>query len=264
MKTKTKIALGVLAAAALAVACWRLAPPAEDPEAGLQEEPAAEAPADQEEGDALTERQRSLQARYDASVEETLAFFAASTWSTPNEAASLSFEPGSYAELAAGAEEVRVPFAVELATTSVARDAGAVITRQTLVLDVGEGTSLLYFDTVTATDGSVSYSLTSDSFTHAQTYLWVSPAREVAVDINEEMLALVDGRGELLAERLSEYCALYYPTASSAVFNGQATVSWDEGTVSFSVALDTRTRPDIPVTYDKSSLDFEVGKGAHR
>ena len=158
-----------------------------------------------------------------------------------------------------------MPFAVELATTSVARDSGAVITRQTLVLDVGDGTSLLYFDTVTASDGSVSYSLTSDAFTHAQTYLWVSPAREVSVaGMGDEMLALVDGKGELLAKRLSEYCALYYPTASAAVFNGQATVSWDEGTVSFSVALDTRTQPDIPVTYDKSSLDFEVGKGARR
>ena len=77
-------------------------------------------------------------------------------------------------------------------------------------------------------------------------------------------LSLVDGRGDLLAQRLSEYCALYYPTASAATFNGQATVSWDEGTVSFSLALDTRTRPDIPVTYDKSTLDFMVGKGAHR
>ena len=266
MKTKTKIALGVLAAAALAVACWRLAPPAAEPAPGPQEAPASEQPAEQqEEPDGLTERQHELQARYDGPLEETLAFLEASTWSTPNESASLSFEPGAYAERSAGAEEARVPFAVELATTSVARDSGAVITRQTLVLDVGEGTSLLYFYNVTAADGSVSYSLTSDGFAHAQTYLWVSPAREVAVEgLGEEMLSLVDGRGDLLAQRLSEYCALYYPTASAATFNGQATVSWDEGTVSFSLALDTRTRPDIPVTYDKSTLDFMVGKGAHR
>lgn len=264
MSTRVKIALGIVVAAFVAlVAARALMVP------GESQEPAEDAPGAEQvaqdppdEGPALTDRQRRLIAGYDQATLDLIATLEASTWTTGNEASTLSFEDGTYTERnASGDVERTVAYAIEAVKTTVANDSGATINRQTIVLDDGEGTEVISYDAVTSPTGDVSYTVSSDDFELSSAYLRAEPSEGVAVlGLDEAMAELIGGKTDELAEEMASYCALNYPTATSATFNNTATIDWDARTVSFSLMLDTRSRIDVPVTYSQDTSEFTIGR----
>lgn len=215
----------------------------------------------------LTDSQKEAIAGYD---DDTLSFIdtlGASVWSANNGRYTLRFSEDSYVETVDGKASTR-----SYAIVRIDRESdGYGGTIATIVFETDTGTHVAtYMDGRGAavqpgsgggqTDSTVIASLTSASmFAMKDTpYERADAVEAIAVrGLNSEVTKLLGDDTKVLADEMSRWCAVHYPTATEAVWDGSAFVDWEGSLVSTDFTLNDSAGTVLTVIYHTDSGTFE-------
>lgn len=277
------LALMALACCALFVArCTQLHPiggedgqggdAAVQEQAAEQEAPETEqpAPADAQEAamaaseGAMSERQLELIEGYDDSVKEKIDFLAGSNWQTYDSLKTCKFTTTSFTETDSTSEQTTSPvtYAVSAMETTAALRDGSTTESTMLVLECGDGkTRIVQLGKTTDAAGAVTYTISSGDFAGSDSYLRFEKAESVTCEgFSETMVRLIGGDTAPLDTAMTEWCRQFCPSATKAEWEQVVTVDEANGTVSFSMMLDSAQTPSVPVMYSASDGTFQVGR----
>lgn len=250
------------------------AAPAEDPapdqaadrvpdEAGTEEGQGDEA----REG-ALTERQDQLRASYSEIEAEAAALLEANVWADETGTATLSFGEEVAAERKDGMADVEWPWAVSLAERSEqARADGSGTEEEILVVvDLGQEERTVTLSRFHPASGAEQpWTVSSGAFRYASSYTAASSSAPLSVvDAAGELATVCEGEENAarLGQLIAAIAAAEYPTATKAVWQGQAEYDYKARTVAFEFELDNRARTRIRVLHPLGTASFETDKGA--
>lgn len=198
---------------------------------------------------------------YGNEVVEAVDFLRSNAWTTFDSAHSVEFGDCWYQEHSATGDSEPVAFAVTALSTTQQTTAGAVVTLTTLAMQTSKGGQIVTIGKSADAAGEVVWTVTSDGFTGADSYLRRDKATEVKCDgFSEQMLGFIGGDTEGLDRALTEYCRTVYPQATTATWEQTVTIDEAQGTVSFSVMLDASLTPSVGIIYDTQAKTFEVGR----
>lgn len=236
--------------------------PAED-EASKSENEAADQGKEQEakQGyDALSAGQKALADAYTDDERKFVEFLSASVWTADKEGKRLEFGDHSFREIEGGSDKATdIPFVISALTKTKEEASGAVIERTQAAVQTPSSSKMLEMQAVTDINGSTTYSVTSEVFKAAKTYVRGEAAQEFELKgIEGELSAVIGGSQGELERQLKEYCAVSYPTASVAAWDKRAVSDWNNGTVAFSVVLDNEKKSQVGVTYSMQEKTFAI------
>lgn len=212
----------------------------------------------------LTDTQRKAIDAYDDETKAFIETLSASVWSANNGNDTLQFTGHTYTETVNGKATKHI-YAVtrlekgtdtagmEIDTAVFETDTGTHVVRYTSQTGTGEVT-----DTLSATlSSSTAFQQTTAD------YVRQDPVQDITVEgLNDEISALLGG-ADTLTNELSKWCAAYYPTASTALWNNTATIDYNENTITTAFTLtlaDTDTGSGttvISATYHRADGTYE-------
>lgn len=269
--------LFILIFAGLSVArCTQVHAPMPSGEEAAQEQPAQEAQDSSEEspgtGVELSteiiepgEQMRSLIAAYDTDTRAFVDLLRANVWTSGSDTRSLTFTETGFIETSRD-ETHETAFAVSALETDVATEQGvngecSTVTTHTAAILTTEGTSLLtlreFTDGVT---GETTSSVASPAFTISESYVRSEASGDVSVTgLDEAFDTLLDGKSAELQKAVADYCALTYPTVSTAAWDMTASVDYAGRTVSTGFVLDNPAKTKLYAIYHMGGGAIEVG-----
>lgn len=275
------IAGGVVLAACIAlIACAFVLRPApateqeaaQEQEAVPTEEGSPEAGEPEEAGAALSEEQQRLIDAYSEKEREIAALLASSTWTASKETASVIFTEDAFTEVKNGEEASagKRSFAI-CALDEVSSVEGGVNGEHvqtddatiSILLDDGSY-AVMHLITQTSTSSELpAITVSCTAFKDAASYLRVRAANGMSVEgLNDEVKGLLDGKQDELASVLTEWCAIYYPTAFTASWDGKVTLNYNSNALETSFSLNNQASTRITVTYDMAYGDLAIKAGA--
>ena len=215
----------------------------------------------------LSESQREAIAGYDDDTRAFSETLSASVWSAGNGRYTLRFSDDSYVETVDG-EAVTHSYAIERIDRESDGYGGTIAT---IVFETDTGTHVAtYMDGRGAavqpgsgggqTDSTVIASLTSASMfaTKDTPYVRADAVEAIAVrGLNSEVTKLLGDDTKVLADEMSRWCAVHYPTATEAVWDGSAFVDWEGSLVSTDFTLNDSAGTVLTVIYHTDSGTFE-------
>lgn len=210
--------------------------------------------------DALDGTQKALADAYGDKEREFVGFLQASVWTADKEGKRLEFGEFSFTEIEGAATgSAAVPFAISALTQSSEEGSGAVVERTLAAMQTAASSKMIELQKVTDKDGNTTYSVTSEAFKAAKTYVRAEAASEFALEgVDGEFSTMIGGQQGELEGLLRELCATSYPTASKAVWDKRAVCDWDGGTVTFSVALNNDKKSQVGVVYSMEEKTFAI------
>lgn len=191
---------------------------------------------------------------------ELNAMLEANTWAATNETATLNFEDNVFVERTLN-KETKHPYAILAAKK--ATDTTGNLTTITAAIETDGGVYILETTTlVSDKSNSVSMTLTSPMFASAG-YSRVEAAEEIEVQgINDEVIKAIGGKQDRLVEEISEWCALHYPSAHTAVFTGRIVTDQNKETVTLTFEIDsTNPRTIQAILYTEDMTFVIAGEG---
>lgn len=216
----------------------------------------------------LTDSQRAAIEGYDDDTRAFIDTLSASVWSANNGRCTLRFADDSYVETVDG-EPTTHSYAVLRIDRSSDGYGGTI---ETIVFETDSGTHVVTYtdgkgsaengeggDAARA-DGAVISSLASASmFAMKDTpYERADAVENIAVrGLNSEVTQLLGGNADSLTTELSRWCAVNYPTAQEAVWNGSAYVDWEDAIVSTDFTLNGETTVTVTAIYHMDTGTFE-------
>lgn len=212
------------------------------------------------EGVALSDSQSAAIADYDEETEEFIDTLCASIWSANGGRYTLRFSHDQYTETADG-ESTQHSYAI-LRLEQGSDDAGN--KTATLIVETDSGTLILNYANMTGTssDGSekVTSTLSSGSMFALKdtTYERADEVEAITVKgLNSEVTQLFGGSADELTTKLSQWCAVHYPTATEATWTGSALIDWDENLVSTDFTLNGESTVNLSVVYHTDTGSYE-------
>ena len=214
----------------------------------------------------LTDTQRKAIDNYDDDTKAFIETLSASVWSANNGTDTLQFTGHTYTETVNGKatehtyavtrlEKGTDTAGMEIDTAVFETDTGTHVIRYTCQTGTGEVT-----DTLSATLSSGTAFQLQDT-----DYVRQNPVQNITVEgLNDEITALLGGADTLTSE-LSKWCAAYYPTASTATWNGTVTINYNENTITTAFTLTIAdTAPGsgtatVSATYHRAEGTYEFG-----
>lgn len=215
----------------------------------------------------LTESQREAIAGYDDDTLDFLETLCASVWSAGNGRYTLRFSEDSYVETVDGRATAH-SYAIEridresdgyggtIATIVFETDTGVHVATYT----DGKGAAVQPGSGGAQADSTVISSLTSASmFAMKDTpYERADAVEAIAVKgLNSEVMQLLGDDADALSDEMSRWCAVHYPTATEAAWNGSAFVDWEGSLVSTDFTLNDDAATVLTVIYHADSGSFE-------
>lgn len=266
---KKKLVIGGLALALIvAAACgWRAY---SDSQAAPDDGgPAPEAGAEGDEGPgggdaAQSDRQRDLEERYGEAEREVVALLSANVWADESGTGTLTFSGSGFTEAKEGYGEETRTFAVSALKQERIEGAaaGEYTDRYTLSADVDGSDVIMTLERPHPASGAEQpWRISSDGFALASSYLRVEAAGELeVVGVEGDVVGLLGGEENVAAMEgmLRDVAAQSYPTASSATWDGKASVDYSQGTVTLSFSLDNQARTKLGVLHPLGSDAFEL------
>lgn len=229
--------------------------PAQEDEAGSESTEESGAPVE------LDDQMAEIVDGYDEQTIEAIDFLRSNAWTTFDSAHSVEFGDCWYQEHSASGESEPVAYAVTALSTTQQSTAGAVVTLTTLAMQTSKGGQIVTLGKSSDAAGEVVWTVSSDGFGGADSYLRRDKATAVASQgLSERMLGLINNDVEGLDRALTEYCRTVYPQASTATWEQVATVDEAQGAIGFSMMLDASLTPSVHVLYDEAKGVFEVGR----
>ena len=204
----------------------------------------------------LSDAQREQQANYDGETKEFLALLSASVWVSDSEQDSVTFSEKTYTVTASN-ETSTHPFVVDALDVSNFGGSDAVQI-YTAAISNEEQTQIAKL----TVDDSVSpavMTLESPLFSNSL-YKAAEAATSFSITgLNSSLETYIGGNADSLKQRLTDYCSVHYPTATTATWTQTATMDWSAGTLSTAFTLDTASKSQVEVTYFNDSNTFEIG-----
>ena len=266
-KRGVTLAIAVAAVAFLALSVARCtsvhAQDETEPEQAQAEAVQEEAPIE------LTERQQEAIAAYGSDERELEALLEASAWVAQGASENVRFEGASWTEVR-GDQEIGHVYAICGIEVGETDDRGTngershVEERTATVLLEDGSYALLHvrLTTATGTSGTVA-SVACEAFSLAKSYVRAERATSFSVEgLNEQAISLLGGDEQAIATCLGEACAIAYPTATRATWNGDVEVSWANGIASATFTLDNEAQTSIGVAYDMRANALTLAGGA--
>lgn len=214
----------------------------------------------------LTQEQSDLIASYSAKEQELIDILAANVWTSQRETLTLTFTRDSFSESAGDGQIATHTFAISAVEEETVEETGAngeksQTTTRTAAILTDAGTYFLKLNQFVSMDGSPDmWSVVSEAFELSDSYVLDEASKELSVsDMDEGFASLIDGRTDVLKQRLSDYCAQFYPTASAMEWSGEASVDWNDHLVSTTFTLDNTAASTVNVTYNTESGEFTIG-----
>lgn len=272
-KKMLAVAVAILLIAVVATRCTSLhsqeaSQPGEETvqgevDAGQPEGEGGNAGVDEETGRPIEpdEEMQKIIGGYGDEVVEAVDFLRSNAWTTFDSAHSVEFGDCWYQEHSATGDSEPVAYAVTALSTTQQTTAGAVVTLTTLAMQTSKGGQIVTIGKSADAAGEVVWTVTSDGFSGADSYLRRDKSTEVICDgFSEQMLGFIGGDTEALDRALTEYCRTVYPQATTATWEQTVTIDEAQGTVSFSVMLDASLTPSVGIIFDTQAKTFEVGR----
>lgn len=198
---------------------------------------------------------------YDQETLDAVDLLRSNAWTTFDSAHSVEFGDCWYQEHSATGDSEPVAFAITALSTTQQNTAGAVVTLTTLAMQTTKGGQIVTIGKSSDAAGEVIWTVTSDGFTGADSYLRRDKATSVKSEgFSEQMLGFIDGNVEGLDRALTEYCRTVYPQATTATWEQTVTIDEAQGKVSFSVMLDASLTPSVGIVYSTEDKAFEIGR----
>lgn len=198
---------------------------------------------------------------YDQETLDAVDLLRSNAWTTFDSAHSVEFGDCWYQEHSATGDSEPVAFAITALSTTQQNTAGAVVTLTTLAMQTTKGGQIVTIGKSSDAAGEVIWTVTSDGFTGADSYLRRDKATSVKSEgFSEQMLGFIGGDVEGLDRALTEYCRTVYPQATTATWEQTVTLDEAQGRVSFSVMLDASLTPSVGIVYSIEEKTFEVGR----
>lgn len=198
---------------------------------------------------------------YDQETLDVVDLLRSNAWTTFDSAHSVEFGDCWYQEHSATGDSEPVAFAITALSTTQQNTAGAVVTLTTLAMQTTKGGQIVTIGKSSDAAGEVIWTVTSDGFTGADSYLRRDKATSVKSEgFSEQMLGFIDGNVEGLDRALTEYCRTVYPQATTATWEQTVTIDEAQGKVSFSVMLDASLTPSVGIVYSTEEKAFEIGR----
>lgn len=187
-----------------------------------------------------------------ADEEDALAILKDSAWTADGGRSTIAFKDGRYVE-SDGTASNMTAFDV----SSVTEEDGQ--TSVILRLDRTDGTakdSLVLL----RQDASGAYSVSSDDFTLAKTYVQGTPNAGAVelVGVNDEFRELLGGTTEGLAEAVTDYAHKHVPAATRATWEQSLVVDYASGTASANFTCDDAASTVLTVEYARGPATFAV------
>ena len=266
-KRGVTLAIAVAAVAFLALSVARCtsvhAQDETEPEQAQAEAVQEEAPIE------LTERQQEAIAAYGSDERELEALLEASAWVAQGASENVRFEGASWTEVRGDQEAART-YAIcgiesEESDARGANGERSHIEERTATVLLDDGSYALVhvrLTTATGTQGTMA-SVASEAFTFAKSYVRAERATSFSVEgLNDEAIYLLGGDAQEITACLGEACALAYPTASCATWNGDVDVSWAKELATATFTLDNEAQTSIGVAYDMREGALTLAGGA--
>lgn len=256
--------------------CTQVHAPVPPGDAAAQEQPAQEAQDDSDEAPGTGEEipqesaepddaMRSLIDAYDADTRAFVDLLRANVWTSGSDTRSLSFTETGFTETSRDKTH-EAAFAVSALETDVATEQGvngesSTVTTHTAAILTSEGTSLLtlreFTDGVT---GETTSSVASPAFTISESYVLTHSSGGVSVTgMDQAFDTLLDGKSGELQKAVADYCAVRYPTVSTAAWDMTASVDYAGRTVSTGFVLDNPAKTKLYAIYHMGGGAIEVG-----
>lgn len=223
-------------------------------------------------GARLSEDQQRLIDGYSDEERTIAALLASSTWTAAKETASIVFTEDSFSEMkngeaaSAGERSYAICALDEVSDVESGVNGERVQTDDTTVsVLLDDGTyAVMHLLTQTSTSSELpAITVSCTAFQDAPSYLRVRAANTLSVEgLNDEAKSLMDGKQDELASALTEWCAVYYPTASVASWDGKLTLNCNSNVLETSFTLNNQASTRVTVDYDVSYGGFSMKAGA--
>lgn len=214
---------------------------------------------------ALSDEQKKLIESYDSATSEMTAVLKANVWVSKGDGSALTFSDEVMTESSGTrGEQVTHTYAISALDKDTSSESGANgetvdVTEYTLALLTDDGTHILTIrkTSSSADESSAVMVASSDLLEYASAYTLDHASGEVTVSgLNSEFTTLFGLDSQGLTKLLSDHCAVYYPTATTAKWSGTATVDYEDSTVSTTFKLDTATNTSLEVIYNTTTKEY--------
>lgn len=215
---------------------------------------------------AISERQSEIISAYGSDEVELLGLLKANVWTANKDTNTIRFEENAYTE-SANNNSTTTSFAIcgiESNTETLSGVNGESETTEdtTVTLMYEDGSYGLMHVKLIQSSSSPNPELTvnSSDFSKSKSYIRTKAANGLNVEgLNEEVKALIKNKTTELDEFLTEYCSIYYPTASVATWDQKVEANYNSNIVEMSFTLNNLGTSRIAVTYDLTYGEFGVG-----
>ena len=219
----------------------------------------------QAEQDPHTDAQKAQIEAYTDDVKNFLTLLEANAWTAHSDTVSLTFENNTFTE-ADGSSTNTVPFAVaaykQTTETEVSLDDTTNIVVHTAAILMPDGTTkflTLRQFAESAAGIPEDWSITSDAFSKNDSYMRTETAGNLTVSgLNSEVNELIGGKSEELTAQMQDFCALNYPSATTAVWSNMAAVDYSSNTVVMRFTLDNEAQSAINAVYSLAAGTFSI------
>ena len=216
----------------------------------------------------LTDEQKALIDGYSDEEKQICALLAASTWTASKETATVVFTEDAFCEYKNGEQAKGEPrrYAISAVDSSSSVESGVNGERvQTddvtlsLLLDDGQQT-IAHLITQTSTSSELpGITVSSNIFEDSSSYLRVKASKGLSVEgLNSQAVELMGGKQDELKSKLTEWCAIAYPTASIASWDGKVEVNYNTNLLQTSFMLNNQANSRVTVVYDMAYGEFSV------
>lgn len=216
----------------------------------------------------VSDRQMEMIDAYDKDVKELVGLLQNNVWTANKDTSTITFTDRSFTE-SANNSSVTTTFAIcgiEKSSDTITGVNGESETTEdtTVTLMFEDGTyGIMHVCMVTSTSSPTpALTVSSNDFKKAKSYIRTKAASGVSVEgLNEDARFIIDQKEADLQKYLSEYCSVYYPTASVAKWDEKLTANYNSNIVELSFTLNNLGNSHIAVSYDLAYGKFGVGGG---
>lgn len=212
-----------------------------------------------------TEEQSRLISSYGADEQDLIGTLSSLPWVSPR-GAKVSFSTSSYVDTDNEAHAYAISAVSKPETTTeTARDnvvTSVTISKSTFaVLDDEGKTTICDLNVITDNNGTTR-TITGSPFASGETLTAMESARELSMDVPQQLSDALGGKGDELVSALRRWATANVPAASRAKWDSTSTADYSAGTVSFDLALNDMSSTRVKVTYDtaKGTFDFKQAK----
>ncbi len=208
----------------------------------------------------LSEYARAAKTSYDQETQELIGILSQNAWGAPA-GGEVSFTDSTYRETASGAEPEDVPYAILALKSEQVTDSGRQIQERTAAMETPAGITFLTLTRTVTIQGEEAWEIESPAFQNKGRLVRAQATGPLTIEAEalQELAPYLGGSAETLNKLLTDYCSLYYPSASHASWSKQIDIDADKRTLTTVFNLDNASHTHLKAIYHTDTQSYEFG-----